>query len=275
MFKKASDAQIQVWIRESNLNSFGKYLLSSTVHGKPGIPVAELARLQKVIQKTLDKKEMFVLGQRLLDRSEYTARRIGISLVPHGWPHGQIESLIKKSANDEDWQVRETAAGVFAKLLEIDFKHFSKLFEGWVASESENVKRAIALAVKYDSQSQEESKWKTYYKLINPLMAEDSEYIRKNLGPFAIGDGLLIRFPEQTLKACEKWAQSKNENVKWNTAMIFTAAAAKKHAKIGKKILSKLQCDEIEFVAKAAQKAFKTLSSERRFVGVQMSLWRV
>lgn len=260
MFKKAAEAQIIQWIQNAQLDLFGKYLISSTVHGKPGIPLAEIVRIGKILQKNFSDPELFELGQRLLKRSEYTARRIGASLLAKGWPHKKIDALLKLAADDEDWQVRETAAGVFADLLEKDFSYFSKLFEKWVRTESDNVKRAVALAVKYDSRSQDPEKWKTYFKLIDPLMSEEAEYIRKNLGPFAIGDGLLSRYSKQTLEASQKWARSKDEFVRWNTAMIFTAAAAKKFPKEGRRILSVLIEDKSPFVSKAAQKALKNLS---------------
>lgn len=136
-----------------------------------------------------------------------------------------------------------------------DFPHFSKLYLQWIKTESVNVKRAMALAVKYDAKSADPKKWKTYFSIIDPLMSEEAEYIRKNLGPFAIGDGLLSRYPKQVLSSCKKWTKSKNENVRWNTAMIFTAAAAKKYASDGIVIIKPLIQDESPFVSRAAKKA--------------------
>lgn len=259
MFKRATEEQILNWIKTKKIDFFGKHLISSTVHGKPGIPLAEIGRIEKILNKNFTELELFSLGKILLKRPEYTSRRIGIGLVIKAWPNSEIEILLKEAADDEDWQVRESAAGVFAVVLGNDFAHFSKLFLKWIKSESDNIKRAIALAVKYDSKAGDESKWNTYIKIINPLMSESSEYIRKNLGPFAIGDGLLSRFPKQTIESCQEWVYSKNENVRWNTAMIFTSAASKKFAKEGRKFLAVLVKDESQFVAKAAQKALKNL----------------
>jgi HEAT repeat protein len=90
-------------------------------------------------------------------------------------------------------------------------------------------------------------------------MAEEAEYIRKNLGPFAIGDGLLSRFPEQVLAACGKWVKSKDANVRWNVAMIFTAAAAKKFAADGKVLLKVLENDPDPMVLRAAKKAARLI----------------
>ena len=261
MFAKQSEDKILSWIKNEKLDDFGKYLLSGSIHGKPGVPVAELGRIEKIIKKNFSDEDQYQLAKKLLRRSEYTARNIGTHLIVSGWPKNRdVESHIKKAANDEDWIVREYAAGAFASLLEKDFSHFSKIYLDWIKSESTNVKRAIALAVKYESKSAEPKKWKTYFMLIDPLMSEEAEYIRKNLGPFAIGDGLLSRYPEQILASCKKWIKLENENVRWNVAMIFTAAAAKKFAKDGKSILLVLEKDQNSFVSKAAQKAMKHLS---------------
>lgn len=263
MFKKQNEQQILSWIKNDNLQEFGKYLLSGTVHGKPGVPVAELGRIQKIIKKSLSSDEQYGLGKNLLKRDEYTARNIGIHLIASGWSNQKdIESLMKKAANDEDWIVREYAAGAFAKLLEKDSLHFSGVFRKWVRVETVNVKRAIALAVKYDAKSADLKKWRMYFDLIDPLMSEEAEYIRKNLGPFAIGDGLLSRFPKQVLDACNNWVFSNDENVRWNVAMIFTAAAARKYTKEGKVILKTLVNDKNRFVSRAAYKAMRMMEKK-------------
>lgn len=260
MFAKQAEEKIMSWIKKDQLDELGKYLVSGTIHGKAGVPVAELGRVEKCIKKNLSDEDQYQLAKKLLKRAEYTARNIGTHLLVSGWPkHKDVEDFMRMAADDADWIVREYAAGTFASLLEKDFSHFSKLYLKWVKSESVNVKRAIALAVKYESKSAEKNKWKTYFNLIDPLMQEDAEYIRKNLGPFAIGDGLLKRYPSQILLSCKKWAKSKNENVRWNTAMIFTAAAAKKFTKDGKAVLSPLTKDTNAFVSRAAKRALKNL----------------
>jgi hypothetical protein len=263
MFKKAEEAQIVEWIRKDQLKPLGRYLVSGTVHGKPGIPVAELTRLEKIVAKNFGPDEIYLLGKALLRRPEYTARGLGIGFIESGWPkHPEVEKLLWTAADDEDWIVREFAAGTYARLLGKDFGHFSKLYLKWVRSDSVNIKRAIALAVKYDAKSEDAKRWKTYLALISPLLEEETEYIRKNLGPFAIGDGLLKKFPGPTLAACRKWAKSANTNVRWNAAMVFTAAAARNFAAEGREILSKLSLDAHPAVARAAQKALRNLKRD-------------
>ncbi len=258
MIVKPTDEIILSWVQDKKFDDFGKYLISGTIHGKPGLPVAELGRIEKMIKKSLSDNLQYKLGKVLLKRPEYTARNLGAHFIVSGWPKAKdIDVLMKEAANDEDWIVREYAAGTFAMLLEKDFLHFSKIFLKWVKTESVHVKRAIALAMKYHAKSADPKKWKIYLSLIDPLMKEDAEYIRKNLGPFTVGDGLLSRYPNEVLKACKTWMKSKNENVRWNTAMIFTAAAARKYTQEAQPILRVLAEDQIPFVAKAAKKALK------------------
>ena len=260
MFVKQSEEFILSWLNKKDFEKFGRYLLSGSIHGKAGVPVAELGRIEKIIKKNYTDEQLYKFGKIFLARNEYTVRNIGAHLVVSGWPKFKdVETFAKMAANDDDWIVREYAAGTFAALLEKDFSYFSKVYLKWVKSESINVKRAIALAVKYDSKLSDPKKWKSYYSLINPLLSEDAEYIRKNLGPFTVGDGLLSRYPEQVLKACQKWKVSKDANVRWNTAMIFTAAAAKKFKKQGMFILKSLENDQDGSVAKAAAKGLKNL----------------
>ena len=126
MFSKQSEEKIISWIKTENMDQLGKYLLSGSIHGKPGVPVAELGRIEKIVKKNLSEEEQYQLAKKLLKRSEYTARNIGTHLIASGWPaHKDVESYIWTAADDEDWIVREYAAGTFAVLLERDFAHFA------------------------------------------------------------------------------------------------------------------------------------------------------
>lgn len=262
MFIKKKDDIILSWVENNDLNELGNYLVSGSVHGKPGVPVAELQRVEKLITNNFSDEEQYQLAKKFIKRNEYTSRNIGVHLIISGWPkHKDVAIFLKNASDDENWIVREYAAGAMASLLKKDFSHFSELYLKWIKSESVNVKRAVALAVKYESKAGDPKKWKSYFKLINPLMKEEAEYIRVNLGPFAIGDGLLSRYPDQILNSCKKWINSPNENVRWNTAMIFTAASARQFAKEGKELLSVLEKDSSVFVVRALKKAQKNLDN--------------
>ncbi len=257
---KKPDAKELINLLKGDLTKFYAYLISGSVHGKPGLPVGELGRIEKVIKENLSQEDQYKLAKDLLKRPEYTARNIGLHLITAGWPkHKDVEKLVLKAADDSDWIVREYAAGTFARLLEMDFTHYSGVFKKWVKSQTPNVKRAIALAIKYEAKKHDSKKWKFYLFLITELLKEENEYVRKNLGQFAIGDGLLKKFPQEILSSAKEWVLSDNKNVRWNTAMIFTASAAKQFSKEGKALLKHLENDVEPMVKRAAKSALKKL----------------
>jgi hypothetical protein len=81
MFTKQSEDQIISWIKNDQLDEIGSYLLSGTIHGKPGVPVAELGRIEKIVKKNFAVKEQYQLAKKFLKRPEYPARNIGTHLV--------------------------------------------------------------------------------------------------------------------------------------------------------------------------------------------------
>ena len=102
-------------------------------------------------------------------------------------------------ADDADWEVRECAAGLFARVLERDFERGLALFAKWTAHRSPNVRRAVALAAKSAAQERRPGRARPLLDLVERLLSDAAEYVRKNLGPFAIGDGFLRAYPEATL----------------------------------------------------------------------------
>ncbi|WP_434084060.1 hypothetical protein [Halalkalibacter oceani] len=87
--------------------------------------------------------------------------------------------------------------------------------EEWVEHPSENIRRAVAVAIKYVSKAKKEEYADRMFSLIEKLMTDDSRYVRKNVGPFALVDGLLRCYPEHVFQKIEEWRQSDNGNVKW------------------------------------------------------------
>ena len=80
------------------------------------------------------------------------------------------------------------------------------------------------------------------------------------VGGFTLGGGLLSRFPKQTLALLRKASRKRNENTRWNVAMAFTTAAARKHAAEAQGILDALDQDTRKRIVRAVAKARKNLS---------------
>ena len=86
--------------------------------------------------------------------------------------------------------------------------------------------------------------------------------MRKNLGPFALGDQFVRSYPDATLARLRTWMKDEDENVRWNVAMTFSAASGARLALRAPDILEFLATDERPFVrgaVRAAQRRVRTL----------------
>ncbi len=102
-----------------------------------------------------------------------------------------------------------------------------------------------------------------FLDLLDPLLGDRSTYVGKNLGPFAIGDGLLRCYPDLTLQRLEVWAKRSDEGTRWNVAMAFSAAEAAKHVEAALPILTELAADDQRYVWRAVASAMRNLGRRR------------
>ena len=99
----------------------------------------------------------------------------------------------------------------------------------------------------------------SFLDVLEPLLSDRSRYVRDNLGPFAIGGTLIKCYPTQVLKRLDTWINDQDEQVRWNIAMIFSAAEGAKFAHESKHVLDILLSDERPYVKRAVSKAIKNI----------------
>lgn len=91
-----------------------------------------------------------------------------------------------------------------------NFKEFiTTLEKDWVYHESENVRRAVVVALKYVSKERKPDYIDRIFEIIEVLLLDSSNYVKKNLGPFAISDGLLKYYSDTTLSKIEEWKKNR------------------------------------------------------------------
>ncbi|WP_261132435.1 DNA alkylation repair protein [Bacillus sp. Marseille-Q3570] len=227
---------------------------------------APAATKRKVIKAILKQwkaqPEVLWAGTEYLGNSESpSAKEVSAHLIPvvyESYPE-ECSKLLHEIADDRNWEVREWAAGGCGEILAERFEKFYPVMEAWKEDDSENVRRAAVLTVMYASKSLDGSYATKLLKIIEPLMKDESEYVKKNLGAFAIGDGLLKRYPEHVLSWLESLVGSDDETVCWNIAMVFSAAAARSYYEEGVKLLSELENDERKMIQRAVDKAWRNL----------------
>lgn len=192
-----------------------------------------------------------------------TAEEIGAVLLPAVFardPDAVIDEL-HRLADSPHWEVREWVASACGQVLVEHFDAFYPSLIAWSGDASENVRRAAVLAAMYAGKTRDAAFAEPLLNLLEMHLSDPSPYIRKNLGPFAIGDALLRYYPEQVLARLHNWVQSDDEQTRWNVAMAFTAAASRPHASGAKPILDILALDERPLVRRAVAKARNNLDS--------------
>ena len=146
--------------------------------------------------------------------------------------------------------VRARAASSISTLTEV-----YPVLKDWSKHKSENVRRAVVIAAMEAAKANQPKRGAKLLKLIDPLMDDDSRYVRVNLGQFAISLALLKNYPELTLKFLQKHAKRKNEFARWNVAMVWSAVGGRTYAEEGMEFLTDLAADERRFVWRAVASA--------------------
>lgn len=258
--------QLARWIERKDAAALARYLTSGTHHGKPGVPQAIKVQVIALIRGLCTQRQQLSWAKTLMKREEAMARQVACGLVAAEWERDQdaTSQRMRALAEDDDWGVREWAVDPFADILRRDFDSVLEIFRGWIDDGSEELRRAIALALSAQARARIEGQARPMLAALALLMPAPGSYLQKNLGPFVVGAGFLSRFPRQTLSFLHQQSRKKNENVRCNVAMAFTTAvAARKHREAGKEILERLAADERSRIVKAVARARKNLAKSR------------
>lgn len=228
------------------------YVVSETHHGKPGLKASKKDALAREL--SADAEIWFPI---LRGSPVSGARQVAAQLAGYLWPeHPELTSSIWALADDPDWEVREWSVGPFVTLGLAQSGAWS-LFREWAEQGTDGVKRALAVALKHTAHSRRVDA-ASLLRAADALALSESEYVRKNLGPFGIGDGVLPCFPEETLNHLRSWAQSKAWPARWNAAAAFTAKKAQPWAAVGLAFLSVLADDADSRVSRVARRALSS-----------------
>jgi 3-methyladenine DNA glycosylase AlkC len=200
---------------------------------------------------------LFNWAKQLLTRSDFNANQLGLVLLPDVYERNprQAQQLLLKQTDSTNWAVREYAGVSVGRILNEHFDDVYPVLQIWAKHESEDVRRAVVIATMEAAKHDRPRRGAKLLKLINPLMDDDSRYVRVNLGAFAISLALLKNYPELTLKFLEKHAKRKNEFARWNVAMVWSAVGGRQYAEDGVRLLHDLAADERRFVWRAVASA--------------------
>lgn len=184
-----------------------------------------------------------------------------------------VERAIARLARDDDWEVREVAASLLGDALERAFERYVQIARAWMGAGDARLRRAVVVGAKYAARSRRPERAERLFDLLGPAMRDHDEYVRRSLGPFAIGDQLLRSYPDATFARLETWGRDPDENVRWNVAMAFTTASAARVAERAFGILSFLATDTRPFVLRAVTVALRNVLRRRPELRPAIAAW--
>lgn len=203
----------------------------------------------------------------LLAHAQPGIRGIGVMILPHLYADRSrfVTTQLIRFADDANWIMREHAGNAAGRVLDEHFDEFYSAMQAWTQHKSENVRRAVVIATMsaFHRKHPQPERAEPLLRLHDALVADRAEYVRVNLGPFAIGAMILPHYPEATLERLRKWARLQDEAARWNVAMVWTAAGARKYAEAGVELLNQLAADERRFVWRAVASAMVKLARAR------------
>lgn len=211
-------------------------------------------------------RDFFNIGSFFCRRKEDVAKEIGVALIWRGFKFNpeRVKEYLLKISNDENWEVREYAAGAFSNIL-YNNKDLYKSVIRWAKHPSENVRRAVIFTALAFREKEDLSK---AFSIIEPLMFDKSKYVKKNLGPFILGSYFGNKFPRETILQLKKWSKIRDENVRWNIIMAFNNSFGNKNPELALEILKRFVGD-VDLVVKRALISTLTFLSKKHSLLVE------
>jgi 3-methyladenine DNA glycosylase AlkD len=191
-----------------------------------------------------------------------SARELGALLLAKSYGRHPAEAIteFRVLAADANWEVREWAGSATGDVFGDHFDELYRLMEDWLRDPSQFVRRAVAIAVMGASDRKHPERAEPLLALADTLVRDPAEEVKRNTGPFAVGNALLGKYPAETMEHVRAWARSDEQIVRWNAAMVFVAANARKHVAAGLEILSALAADKRRPVWMAVSSAARNLA---------------
>jgi len=254
-------------ISQDDVDKFSE-LASPLKWGKPSWSASQL--LLQVLDGEVERLWLWTVN--LSNHENPHTRRYASRILLQLWEKdkNRAEQILTTLADDEQWLVREDAHAVWSELLKKHFQQVFPILQTFSTHSSANLRRCVAIAVRSAGNLKKKEWAEPLIHLLEPLLSDKTVYVRKNLGPYAIGDGLLRCYPNFTLKHLRRWAYKRDEGTLWNVAMAFASYGGNKNWREGMKILTKLATDERRYVWRSVASALLYL--ERRHPEVQSTL---
>ena len=239
--------------------------------GKPSWSASQL--LAEVLDD--DRRKLRSWARDLSGHEDPHTRRYAPRVLFRLWEEDRerSEQVLTALADDEHWLVREGAHSIWSELLKKHFTQVLPVVRTFSTHSSANLRRCAAIAARSAGNLRREDWAEPLIQLLEPLLSDKTAYVRKNLGPYAIGDGLLRCHPDFTLEHLRRWALREDEGTLWNVAMAFASYGGNRNWREGMKILTRLAADKRRYVWRSVASALLYLARRRPEVRETLKTW--
>lgn len=257
-------------ISQDNIAEFSR-LAASLKWGKPSWSASQL--LLQVLDDDEDRL-WFWAAKLSCDENPFIRRYAAIILL-NLWEKDKDRAgkILADLADDKHWLVREHAHEAWGELLKKHFKQVFTILQTWSSCPSANLRRCVVIAARSAGNSRKGELAEPLIQLLEPLLSDKTAYVRKNLGPYAIGDGLLRCYPDITLKYLHRWAYTKDEGTRWNVAMAFASYGGNKNWREGLEILTMLAKDKRRYVWRSVASSLLYLAHRHPEIQNTLNQW--
>ncbi|HTP08901.1 MAG TPA: DNA alkylation repair protein [Anaerolineae bacterium] len=228
--------------------------------------VPDILLAAKLIRSHIaDPADRFHWVKQLLTQQDFNGHQLGLVMLSDVYDQKSktVLQLLQRHTDSPNWVVREYAGTCAGRILDQHFTEVYPVMQVWAQHQSENVRRAVVIATMEAAKANHPKRGAKLLQLLDPLMRDESRYVRVNLGQFAVSLALLKNYPDLTLRFLRKHARSKNEFARWNVAMVWSAVGGRKYAEQGMELLTELAADERRFVWRAVASATAKLGQAR------------
>ena len=264
------ERELRQAILQDDVERFSE-LASPLNWGKPSWSASQL--LVEVLDD--DEKKLWSWAVNLTCHEDPHTRRYASTVLCQLWEKDREESsqVLTALADDEHWLVREGAHGVWSELLKKHFPQVLPILQVFGTHPSANLRRCVAIAARNAGNLRKKEWAEPLIQLLEPLLSDKTAYVRKNLGPYAIGDGLFRCYPDLTLKHLRRWANREDEGTRWNVAMAFASYGGNRNWREGMNILTEIAADKRRYVWRSVASALLYLARRQPEVQDTLKMW--
>jgi hypothetical protein len=223
---------------------------------------------QQILQRVEDPADRRVLWpwtRLCAARPEIEAREMACALLDSFWRdhRKEVERLALNLARDEVEGVRQYAAATMSRIVRANFRLRLRHLQLWSRNPDPSVRRQVIIATVGVADSAYPERAKPLLDMLEPHLSDRDPYVRRNLGPFALGQGLLRAYPEATLLRFKQWIRSDDEIVLWNIGIALAAVHDLEQWEAALEVLRVLAADQRRFVWGAASAGLANLAIRR------------